>query len=1332
MLFSLQRSAGNRAVAALARGGGPKLLPVQRREFGAGEGYHDAKPGGNDDRPTVIGAIHRIPVDRLKHGYAGKGTDPRTIEHADHRAIVLVPDGLNLDRTIDLMVHFHGLSSALTTAGWRETKEGKVADEAVDHIEGQMEAIGNSQLVAILPEGVDKDFGDALSRDSIDEVLGRVFPAYTPGGGKASKPPSYQLILSAHSGGGDYQVGMQAVKAENDRAAGLKPSPSNPAAGLQEAHAIILFEGMYPGTEEQVWTWIKRHLDETAKVLVDPSSTPASRAAALERCPIFRGYISDHPVPVYKKTYAALKSSIDGWFAGHGSALRPDDAKALGDHFAVSVVPDTNHLNLVRGGDRDAAAGPLADALRAVHHPETHAVPGHGGVPAEKTQGGAGHATPARTSKSSAPAKAKSTTKHASAGVAQEGPVDDNPILSSALGDVVERVRYKGVLQDVDLTAFRRAVYDAERAIYLGLGMHPVPNLAKGEVDDVLGIPVRKLIKADLVDLLDAARKARDAAAAGGDQLARGCTHIGIGSGYRTKEEDFGAWKTTFLKSLGRTQKAREALWHAKSPKDPIGPEAVALMAENMHAFKATPGFSNHSRGLAVDFTTTQDRVELSASVAQNDLWDASWFHQWLAADDDANAHRFRFHRLKTERWHWDHEAGVPADPAAPDHSGGGGGAGAIKRPPTVTQPKPPDGIGASGSPDTAAAHHAPKDQSPVGGAPPGGSTGDKTKQPVGGPTISWGAHAKRDVVTPATLEVLSDVLRAAGLHKATITSTMRTPVEQARVMYDNLVAHGIKSQRRLYGAGGRAVIEVYETQTAAGAAKADVIAAMLAKINDLGPYKVSHHCGDPSVLNVIDVGPASLGDNDAIARFEAAARADRRIARIFTPNQGDPGEHLEIPTGGGGVATGGSGSVHTPQPHPETQPTTTPTVTGSNHDSVAPAGPTGHANATATPTKHRVTHGPTPHHPGGWVDVLPHNHRGKGQHLSKVKGELSIDKPVVALPTITADQQAVLESIRAARAKLPAISADWGTAQGNKGYKLHDSVPATETATPAELLDPATPGVSAKRLVWDEVRKEGGLDSINTYDSEIVTWGKGFSAKSGSMNEVLLDMFQSDPAAEQMLMGAGIALDANTWYVVDTSTGWVEVGNDALRLLQLDRSLLQIFVRLGSDPDHASHALEAQWAWVKRHAAGDVPQFAWSWSPDAIKLVAHLMQWMPGSNWRNVDWSSTGGDVLAIAKRFARWLAKRTPSGALVVSSGWDYLKPGHRLDAFADGIGMRVIKAANFPVLKLSEHDLATDQKLAGHVLVSEPEAVYSTRHGKKVVSDYRYGDQYLDLGA
>ena len=48
---------------------------------------------------------------------------------------------------------------------------------------------------------------------------------------------------------------------------------------------------------------------------------------------------------------------------------------------------------------------------------------------------------------------------------------------------------------------------------------------------------------------------------------------------------------------------------------------------------------------------------------------------------------------------------------------------------------------------------------------------------------------------------------------------------------------------------------------------------------------------------------------------------------------------------------------------------------------------------------------------------------------------------------------------------------------------------------------------MEVKKLVWSELRTEGSLGSINTYDNQIVTWGKGFSFK-GSVNEVFDELF--------------------------------------------------------------------------------------------------------------------------------------------------------------------------------------------------------------------------------
>ena len=87
-----------------------------------------------------------------------------------------------------------------------------------------------------------------------------------------------------------------------------------------------------------------------------------------------------------------------------------------------------------------------------------------------------------------------------------------------------------------------------------------------------------------------------------------------------------------------------------------------------------------------------------------------------------------------------------------------------------------------------------------------------------------------------------------------TITSTTRTPMEQAEEMYKGCVSEGIQEQYKLYAAAGDKVIKVYEdlhkTKT-----KQEVIQAMYEKIVALGAYNVSHHCiEDVSKTNTIDI----------------------------------------------------------------------------------------------------------------------------------------------------------------------------------------------------------------------------------------------------------------------------------------------------------------------------------------------------------------------------------------------------------------------------------------------------------------------------------------------
>jgi hypothetical protein len=157
---------------------------------------------------------------------------------------------------------------------------------------------------------------------------------------------------------------------------------------------------------------------------------------------------------------------------------------------------------------------------------------------------------------------------------------------------------------------------------------------------------------------------------------------------------------------------------------------------------------------------------------------------------------------------------------------------------------------------------------------------------------ITFGPNALPAALTDFSRGVLTDILRAAGLSRAVISSTSRSPADQARVMFANLEREGVEAQRRLYKEPGRKVIEVYRQAKLAGKGAAAIQALMTAEIVRLGPTNVSRHASDPKILNVFDVAPGSIADRPL---FEARVRAEGRVANFLLPPI-DPGYHLEIP----------------------------------------------------------------------------------------------------------------------------------------------------------------------------------------------------------------------------------------------------------------------------------------------------------------------------------------------------------------------------------------------------------------------------------------------------
>jgi RHS repeat-associated protein len=195
----------------------------------------------------------------------------------------------------------------------------------------------------------------------------------------------------------------------------------------------------------------------------------------------------------------------------------------------------------------------------------------------------------------------------------------------------------------------------------------------------------------------------------------------------------------------------------------------------------------------------------------------------------------------------------------------------------------------------------------PSSDAPP--PTNPDDKQPAPLKTDNQGCssvHIKyqdgvdKSKVSKKTEGVITDLMMESNNGNAEITSVARTPAEQAQAMYSNLEGkgkgQGVEGQRALYnGRPGEKVIDVYVEGKKEKLSAGKIIANMTAKVNELGPANVSHHCADQNVVNVVDIAPSSIGNQKA---FEQAIKQSTEVSRYFSPNTvpPDPCFHIEVP----------------------------------------------------------------------------------------------------------------------------------------------------------------------------------------------------------------------------------------------------------------------------------------------------------------------------------------------------------------------------------------------------------------------------------------------------
>ena len=104
--------------------------------------------------------------------------------------------------------------------------------------------------------------------------------------------------------------------------------------------------------------------------------------------------------------------------------------------------------------------------------------------------------------------------------------------------------------------------------------------------------------------------------------------------------------------------------------------------------------------------------------------------------------------------------------------------------------------------------------------------------------------------VSQYSRSVLTDIMLKSGVSSILITSTARTPADQARIMYENIERYGVAHQKLLYSKYGDQVIDEYSKHKSKKHHKQFIISMMQAKIIALDPSKVSRACPHSDASN--------------------------------------------------------------------------------------------------------------------------------------------------------------------------------------------------------------------------------------------------------------------------------------------------------------------------------------------------------------------------------------------------------------------------------------------------------------------------------------------------
>jgi len=195
------------------------------------------------------------------------------------------------------------------------------------------------------------------------------------------------------------------------------------------------------------------------------------------------------------------------------------------------------------------------------------------------------------------------------------------------------------------------------------------------------------------------------------------------------------------------------------------------------------------------------------------------------------------------------------------------------------------------------------------------------------------------------------------------------------------------------------------------------------------------------------------------------------------------------------------------------------------------------------------------------------------------------------------------------------------------------------------------------KTSINTELKREGGYSSINTWDGQVFTYGRGF-ATGGSLVKLLKIILAKDPKYKNIFLQVGIGIKGNDIVVIGsdrkvTANDESKKAYAASQLIRSDARLQSFFIELGEKKEYGQDVADAQVQLLQTSGAFNYPSYVVdtenntykdNWNASSVRLMAHLKHWAPGgATWNTTDYSDTKGDLMKVIYKYITETAKKS-----------------------------------------------------------------------------------------